>query len=957
MIKKILKISGISFLVLLILLIVLPFIFKDKILQFVKDEINNNLNAKVDFKDYSIGIFKTFPNLYVELDQLSVVGVNDFEGDTLAFLPEFTASLDIMSVFGDQIKIKSIKLDKPIVNLLVLKNGKANSDIAKETTDTTQTTDTTASHFAMALKKLELNEAIIKYNDESMNMKFYAQNLNFLLKGDLTDEHTTLKTETSIDSASFSFDGIEYLKKALVKINSDIDADLVNFTFTFSKNELSVNEFKILVDGKIAMPKDDIDIDLTYAAEKTDFKTLLSLVPAIYLNGFNDIKTTGNVKFDGKVKGIYNDKSMPGFNLNLHVDNGSFKYPSLPAAVNDIIINLVVDNKDGDPDHTIIDLKKFHMNMANNPFDAAVYVSTPISNANLKGILKGKLDLAQVQSFYPMQGVNMKGIADMDVVYETTMAQVEAEKYEEIKAVGYLKLQNFEYKANDLPYIVAIPDMQTEVSPTYFDLKNLLLQLGKSDLNLKGKVENFMAYLFKDQLLKGSFTLNSTVLNINQFLSSDESSTNTTPATTDTAAMEAPSIPKNIDFAFQANIKQLLYDNLELANTSGKIIMKEGILDLQSLRFNTLDGSIDMSAQYSYTNILPEVKMKMNLKEIDIKKTSDAFSMVKNMVPIAEKCNGKVSMGIDLQMNMSKTLDPVLNTVDAQGQLSTKSIVVENTELGKKIAAFLKNNQYEKIALDNLNVAFKIEKGNITIEPVKTKMGSIPIEFSGSQNIDQTLNYEMLMNVPKQALGNQANEIIGQWMGMASQNGVNLKTPDIIPIKGLIGGTLTKPDIKLNLKNMAQNTVETVKEAVTQKINEEVDKAKAEAIKKAQEQADKLYKEADAKATQLVNAAQNAANQINQTAKTTADQVRKEGYDKAAQLEKEAEGKGPIAKKLAKESADKLRKETDKKAADIENKAQQESLNKVNQAQTEANNIRNQAKQQGDKLIEEAKKK
>jgi hypothetical protein len=97
----------------------------------------------------------------------------------------------------------------------------------------------------------------------------------------------------------------------------------------------------------------------------------------------------------------------------------------------------------------------------------------------------------------------------------------------------------------------------------------------------------------------------------------------------------------------------------------------------------------------------------------------------------------------------------------------------------------LKNNQYEKIALDNLNVAFKIEKGNITIEPVKTKMGSIPIEFSGSQNIDQTLNYEMLMNVPKQALGNQANEIIGQWMGMASQNGVNLKTPDIIPIKGL----------------------------------------------------------------------------------------------------------------------------------------------------------------------------
>jgi len=956
MLKKILKISGISFLILLILLIVLPFIFKDKILQFVKDEINNNLNAKVDFKDYSIGIFKTFPNLYIELDQLSVVGINEFEGDTLAYLPDFTASLDLMSVLGDQIKIKSIVLNQPLVNLLVLKNGKANWDIAKETTDTIQTEDTTASHFALALKKVELNEANITYNDESMNMKFVAQNLHFLLKGDLTDERTTLKTETSIDSTYFTFDGVSYLKKAVVKIVSEIDADLTNFVFTFSKNELSVNDFKIFVDGKVAMPQNDIDIDISYAAEKTDFKTLLSLVPAIYLQDFKDVKTTGNIKFDGKVKGIYNDSLMPSFNLNLQVDNGSFKYPSLPASVNDININLLVDNKDGNPDHTIIDLKKFHMNMANNPFDAILYVSTPISNANLKGTVKGKLDLAQVQNFYPMQGVTMKGIADMDIEYQTNMAQVEAEKYEDIKALGYLKLQNFEYKASDLPYSVAIPDMQTEVTPKYFELKNLQMQIGQSDLNLKGKVENFMAYLFKDQLLKGSFELQSKTLNINQFLSSDEAPTSA-PTPTDTAALEAPSIPKNIDFTFQATIQQLLYDNLELANTFGKITMKEGILNLENLKFNTLDGSMAMSAQYAYIDVHPDVKMNLKLDNIDIKQTYNTFTIVKKMVPIAEKCSGKVSMGIDIHLNMSKTLDPMLNTLDAEGTLNTKTFTVENSDLGQKIAEFLKNKQYEKFTLDNLNIQFKIEKGNITIEPVKTKMGNIPVEFSGSQNLDQTLHYNMLMNVPKQVLGSQANEIIGQWMGIAQQSGVNLKTPDIIPVKGLISGTLTQPEIKLNLKDMTQNTVETVKEAVTQKINEEVDKAKAEAIRKAQEQADKLYKEADAKATQLVNAAQNAANQITQTAKATADQVRKEGYDKAAQLEKEAEGKGPIAKKLAKESADKIRKETDKKASDIETKAQQESQNKVNQAKAEADKIRNEAKQKGDKLIEEAKNK
>lgn len=955
MLKRILKITGVSFLIVLILVIALPFIFKDKILQLVKDEINNNLNAKVDFKDYKIGIFKTFPNLYVELNQLLVMGINDFEGDTLVYLSEFTASLDIMSIFGDQIKIKSIKLNKPTVNLLVLKNGKANWDVIKETIDTTQTIDTTTSHFALALKKLELNNSNIKYHDHELNMKFDAKNFNFLLKGNLTDEQTILKTEIKIDSATFSFDGIEYLKKSFIKIVSYIDANLVKSIFTFRKNELTINDFKILIDGKVALQNDDIDIDMTYAAEKTDFKTLLSLVPPIYNKDFADIKTTGSIAFNGKIKGIYNEKTLPGFNLSLKVNNASFKYPSLPSEVNDIFIDLFVNNKDGNPDNTIIDLKKFHMSLAHNPFDAVLYVCTPVSNANLKGTVKGKLDLAQVQSVYPLQEVSMTGIADIDVVYETNMAQVEAEKYDEIKAKGYLKLQNVEYKDSNLAYIVSIPELQTEVTPKYFDLKNLQIQVGNTNLNLKGKVENFMAYIFKDQLLKGTFELNSNFVNVNKFITSDATQTSTT--TTDTVSLEAPSIPKNIDFSFQANIKKLLYDNLELNNVIGTITMKEGILNLENLHFNTMDGTMDMFAKYSYTDLFPDVQINMNLKDINIKKTFATFNLVKQLVPIAEKCSGKITMGIDMRMNMSKTMYPILNTVDAKGNLSTQSLTVENSNLGMKIAEFLKNKQYEKLVFDNINLNFAIEKGNITIEPVKTNLRNVSVEFSGSQNLDQTLQYNILMNIPKKALGNQANEIINQWMNIAHQKGINLKTSDIIPIKGQIRGTLTQPDIQFSFKDIAQSTVETVKENVTQKIYEEADKVKAEAIKKAQEQADKLYQEAEAKATQIINTAQNAANQIIREAKIAADKLRKEGYDKAAKIEKEAEGKGPIAKKLAKESANKIRKETDKKAADIELKAQQESQNKLNQAKIEADKIRKTAKEQGNKLIEEAKKK
>ncbi len=958
MIKKIIKVASIVILILLIAVISIPFLFKDKILQMVKDEINNNLNATVDFVSFDVGIFKTFPDLYVELNQLLVVGINDFENDTLLYVPKFTASINLMSVFSNPIKIKSIRLEKPKAHLLVLKNGKANWDIVKESSDTiTAEIDTTASNFSLALKKMILENATISYEDQSTDMKFVAQNFNFQLKGDLTADRTQLKTEFSIDTTYFSYEGIAFLNKAKINAQAEIDANLKDFVFTFIQNTFEINHFTLHADGNISMPTDDINIDLSFKSEQNDFKTLLSLVPVIYTKDFESIKTEGNIAFDGTIKGTYNDSLMPGFSLNLKVENASFQYSTLPSSVKNINIDLAVNNKDGNPDNTVIDLKKFHAEMDNNPVDARLFVSTPVSNANLKGSLIGKLDLSKVSAFYPMENTTLKGMVDVDAEYETTMSQLEQEKYDEVKAKGYIKLSNVEYQSPDVTYKVEIPQLDAEITPKYFDLKNFFLKMGHSDIQLKGKVENFMAYLFKDELLKGNFALQSTILNINQLIGTSENTATAETTAADTSSLEAPSIPKNIDFTFAADIKQLLYDNMELSNTQGTIVMKNGTLNLENLQFNTLDGNFLMKASYSYNDVLPEASFTFNMKSIDIKKTYETFSIIKKMVPIAERCQGKINVNLDMSTKLNKDLSPLLNTVNAKGLLSAQSITVENSELGKKLTEFFKNKQYETFKVEQIAANFTIENGNITVEPVKTKIGTIPVEFSGSQNLDQSLNYDMLMNVPKAALGSQAHEIFGQWTGMAQQAGINVKVPDVIPVKGLIRGLLTKPEIKLNLKDMAQQSVETVKEAIKEKINEEVDKAKAEAIRKAQEEADRLMREAEQRANQIISAAEAAAKQINETARQTAQQIRQEADAKATQVEKEGKSKGPIAEKLAKESADKIRKEANKKASDIENKAQQESQAKVNQARAEADKIKAVAKEQGNKLIEEAKKK
>jgi uncharacterized protein involved in outer membrane biogenesis len=120
-------------------------VFKGKILTIVKSSINKNVNAKVDFKDLSLSFFRHFPRVSLALEELQVVGTNEFAKDTLISAKEIDVAVNLFSVIGGKnMKIYSVNIDEPRIHAIVNKDGKANWDIAKPDTAAI-TTDTAAS--------------------------------------------------------------------------------------------------------------------------------------------------------------------------------------------------------------------------------------------------------------------------------------------------------------------------------------------------------------------------------------------------------------------------------------------------------------------------------------------------------------------------------------------------------------------------------------------------------------------------------------------------------------------------------------------------------------------------------------------------------------------------------------------------------------------------------------------
>jgi hypothetical protein len=924
--KKFFKIFFIVIGIIFIILLVAPFFLKGPIEKIAKKQINSSLNAKVDFSGISLSFIRNFPNAYVALENFTIVGIDTFEKDTLLSFKKFSVSVDIMSLIKmTNIKVKSVVLEDPRIFAHVLKNGKANWDIAKPSTDTTATDTTSSSgtfQFGASLKKFAIENAYIKYQDDTAKMTAEIKDFDFLLSGDFTDKKSDMKITSTITSIDFIMDNIKYLKQAKLGFDAIIGMDLEKAVYTFKQNEIRLNELSLGIDGFVKMPGDTIEMDLKYKTNKADFKTLLSMVPAIYMKDFQSVQTSGTLKLDGFVKGIYFENKLPNVGLDLKVENAMFRYPSLPRSVDKINIDVALFYDGIQNDNTTVDVNKFHFEMAGNPFDANLHIKTPMSDMALDGNFTGKIDFNSLKEIVPLDSLTLKGIMETNLDFKGNMSSIENEKYEEFKADGSVKLTNFEFANPDFPQGVKISTANMLFSPKYVELVQFESSVGKSDFELQGKIEKFIPYVFKNETMTGSLSLGSKLIDVNEFLGGEETATTETPE--DTSSLTLFEVPDHIDFTMNSNISQLNYDKLKINDINGIIIIRNRKAMLQNLSMKLLDGSMKMSGEYNTQDLKnPFFDFTFNMTDIDIPQSYTAFNTVAKLAPVAQNCKGKISADLALNSFLDQHMMPVYSSMTGSGKLMSKSIEIGNSNTFIKIADALKNDKFRKLNLNDLNLSFTIKNGRVYVDPFETKFGQGKMVIGGDQGIDQTLNYQVKLSMPRTELGGAANQVIDNLNSNAIAKGLNVQAGENVNVDIAVGGTFLKPEVKLAMGNSAKNAAQEMKAQLKETAKAKVAEVKEDVSKKAKEEADKIIKDAETKAQRVKEAAATAAEQTKKEADAAAKKV-------------ESEGTNPITKAAAKKTAEKIRKEGNNKADKLVQKANAQADSIVNAAKTKA---------------------
>ena len=935
-------------LLILVLLFTIPIIFKKQIKTKVEQVINESVNATVKFEDYKLGFFKDFPNLSFSLKDVSVVGVAKFENDTLAAFKSFDLVFNLSSLFKKTgYEVKSIMVDRAIVNAIVKKEGKANWDVLKDTAKAPAATETKTASSAMKvlLKKVSVTNSSISYIDESSAMKVYLNKVNFSLKGDMTMSETDMQLAINAGEFTFIMDGTKYLNKVVLDSKIDMLANLDNWKFTFRENYFSINDLKVNFSGTVAMPGKNIETDLKFGSSQTSFKTLLSLIPAVYMKNYKDLKASGEFTMGGSAKGIYSeaDSTLPDVTLAISVSNGSVSYPALPEQIKNINIKSDIFVNGKVLDKTIVDVNLFHMEIGGSPFDMTLNLKTPVSDPDFKGSIVGKIDLSALSKAVPMDSISLSGIIDMSVQMAGKMSMIEKEQYDSFKASGTMGIKNMDVAMIGYPD-VKINEASFEFTPAYAAMSNTNMNVGgKSDFKLSGRIENYIPYVFSKKTIKGNLSMQSKLVDVSEIMSKMASvtpaakdpkshlasDTITVQSTKTTSSLTLIKVPKNIDFDFDAMIADFSYDNIKAQKVKGHIIVRNGILSLREASMNILNGTIAMNADYDTRDTLkPVMKADFDMQNIGVKDAFNTFNTVKKLAPAAKGIDGKINAKLTYVSLLGKDMMPVTNTINGAGIIKSNEITLIESKTFDRMKEILKlGDKYGKTFKD-INISFKIADGRVYVSPFDVKTGNLKMNIGGDQGLDQTLNYIVKTELPRSELGSSVNSLIDNLSATAAAFGIKYKPSDVLKVNLKVTGTFSRPVVAPYFGSTSGDNTggarATGKEAGKQTIDNSVDKGKEKARAEAEAEGDKLIKEAGDKGQQLRD----------QAAKSAED-LRKESDKQAQKLIDDSATKSSIQKMAAQKAADSIRKNADKKATQI-----------VQEADVQAN-----------KLVEEAKAK
>lgn len=938
--KRILLSAAGLLLLAVLALAALPLIFGDAIEARVKDAIERRVDARVSYGKIGLGLFRHFPALAVTLDELTVTGVDSFDGDTLAHADRLRLVVDLGSAVrtwrhGDPLAVRRVLVVRPYLHARVLEDGRASWDVAKTVGELTGSEPTPAKRppsIRVDLRLLEVEDGRVSYEDHRTGLRAALTGVDHRLTGDLSAERSTLETRTTAARATVRHGGITYLSEARLEAEARIDADMSRRRFAFRENRLAVNELGVVFDGWVERSDDGVSVDVAFAADRAQFRDILSMVPSIFRSDFESLRADGSVAVKGFIRGDFHEGRVPSFALEADVADGRFQYVDLPTPVRDVFLDLSIVNSASDVDSTIVELRRLDLVLGEHPFRASFRLATPISDPEVTLAVSGRLDLAAAAGALKLDGIDeLRGLLLADAAVHARESWIEAEAFDRIQASGQVAMSRVFVAGEAVRGPIVVDTLSLELSPRYAELSAVRARVGASDFRGTGRLDNLLGFALRDEVLTGRAEVRSHHLALDEWKREDPRSPEIIP------------VPANLDLAFSAVIDSMSLGDVVMSNARGKVRVGERRITLEEFGFGTFGGDVVLSGWYETMDpARPAYSFDVSMVGIDISGGFAALPSVRAFAPVSAFADGELSADLTIAGVLGPGMAPVLQAMDGMGAIRTRSLALRDMPLLERLAEAVRMDELRRPAVSDIAASIRIADGRLHVRPFGVQLGSAALTVAGSNGIDGSLDYALELRLPEGALGSATSRLVGGLAERAGRAPVSETEP--IRLDAALGGTFRDPAVTLELADAivgagadladeARSRLEQEAAREATEARERVEAARAQVRARARERADSILAQGEAQAARIRAEAESAAQRIREEANRQADALLAEATNPVAR--RAAEVAGNRLRDQAAQRANQLTQEADRRAEQVLQEANEQAERVMKEAEGE----------------------
>ena len=306
-----------------------------------------------------------------------------------------------------------------------------------------------------------------------------------------------------------------------------------------------------------------------------------------------------------------------------------------------------------------------------------------------------------------------------------------------------------------LPETVYIPSIDFKYSNREMTIDNSRIELGNSDLNLKGNVRHIGKWFKHQDILEGELDIVSDHCDVNQLLAwfSADKGSEEQSAVSNQSSEEVESkkeegdpfmVPTDVDLALNTHLREVEVFNQHAKDLKGGIYVKNGTLMLDEVGFVCRAAKLQLTAMYRTPrkNHL-YVGLDYHMLDVDIDELLTMIPNLEDMVPMLKSFKGAAQFHLAAETYLKSNYEPKMSTLRGAASLSGKDLVVMDSETFSKIAKLLQFKKKTENKIDSINAEITVYKNDIDVYPLCVQMDNYMVALGGRHKTDMSFDYDI----------------------------------------------------------------------------------------------------------------------------------------------------------------------------------------------------------------------